>query len=148
MTNRTEIAPGTGNASRRLGRSALALLAGFVAVVVLSLVTDSALRALKIFPPLSETMSDSRFLLATLYRTLYAVLGSYVTARLAPRRSMLHAMAGGLVGLVLSIVGAVVTWNRTELGPHWYPLALVVTALPCAWLGGMIREKQVSDQKY
>jgi hypothetical protein len=46
-----------------------------------------------------------------------------------------HAMAGGFVGLVLGIVGAA-AWKRTELGPHWYPLALVVTALPCAWVVG------------
>jgi hypothetical protein len=22
-----------------------------------------------------------------------------------------------------------------EFGPHWYPVSLIVTALPCAWLG-------------
>ncbi len=84
-------------------------------------------------------MSDPLFGLATAYRVIYAVLGSYTTAALAPRRPMLHAMIGGTIGLALSIVGAVVTWNKVELGPHWYPLALVVTALPCAWLGGKIQ---------
>ena len=82
-------------------------------------------------------MSDSRFLLATLYRTVYAILGSYVTARLAPDRPMQHALLGGAIGLVLATVGAAATWNKgPEFGPHWYPLALVATALPCAWAGG------------
>jgi hypothetical protein len=85
-------------------------------------------------------MSDKLFLIATIYRTVYAILGSYITARLAPDRPMAHALIGGIIGLILGSVGAAATWSRTELGPHWYPLALVVTALPCASIGGKIRE--------
>jgi hypothetical protein len=125
----------------------VALLAGFVAVVIVTLATDTALRAVNIFPPLGQPMSNPLFLLATIYRSVYAILGSYVTARLAPNRPMGHALVGGMIGLVLSIVGAVATWNRSELGPHWYPLALVVTAIPCAWIGGKIREMQLSARK-
>jgi hypothetical protein len=121
-----------------------ALFAGFLVVVVLSLGTDMALHATGVFPPWGQPMSDALFLLATLYRTLYAIGGSYVTARLAPHRPMKHALAGGLVGLVLSTVGAVTTWDRgPAFGPHWYPLALVATALPCAWVGGRLRERQL-----
>jgi hypothetical protein len=55
-----------------------------------------------------------------------------------------HAMIGGFIGLALSLVGAVVTWNRgPEFGPHWYPIALVVLALPTAWLGGFFRVRQL-----
>jgi hypothetical protein len=46
----------------------------------------------------------------------------------------------------LSALGAVVTWNRA-LGPHWYPLALVVTALPTAWLGGKLRLMQLGSNQ-
>lgn len=124
---------------RRVLRSIGALLAGFVLVVVLSIGTDVALRATGVFPPLGQGMSDPLFLLATAYRVLCAVAGSYVTARLAPHSPMKHALAGGLVGLALSVVGAVTTWDRgSEFGPHWYPLALVATAIPCAWAGGRL----------
>lgn len=65
------------------------------------------------------------------------VAASYITARLAPDRPMQHALAGGFLGMVLAAVGAAVTWNKgPEFGPHWYPIALIVLALPCAWLGG------------
>ena len=128
--------------TRSIGRSIVALLAGFVVVVILSLGTDLALHAAGIFPSLGHTMSNPLFLLATVYRTLYAVVGSYITARLAPNRPMGHALLGGGIGLVGAVVGAVVTWNK-DLGPHWYPLALVATALPCAWLGGRIRLMQL-----
>jgi hypothetical protein len=127
---------------RRIGRSIGALLAGFVAVVVLSLGTDFALHATGVFPALGQRMSDALFILATAYRTLYGVVGSYVTAQLAPDRPMGHALVGGLIGVALSTLGAVVTWNK-DLGPHWYPLALIVTAMPTAWLGGKLRVMQL-----
>ena len=54
------------------------------------------------------------------------------------------ALVGGLVGLVVSIVGAAVTWNKgPAFGPHWYPLALIVLAMPQAWLGGKLRLMQL-----
>ncbi|HXY52836.1 MAG TPA: hypothetical protein VEI01_25545 [Terriglobales bacterium] len=79
-------------------------------------------------------------LLATLYRTLYGVAGSYMAARLAPNRPMRHALVLGVFGLVVSTAGAVATWNRQpSLGPHWYPVALIVLAIPTAWVGGNLR---------
>jgi hypothetical protein len=128
---------------RRLGSSIWAVVAGFIAVVVLSIGTDAVLHALRVFPPLGQRMSDKLFLIATIYRTVYAILGSYITARLSPDRPMAHALIGGIIGLIVGSVGAEVTWNRSELGPHWYPLALVVTALPCAWIGGKIRQLEI-----
>jgi hypothetical protein len=128
--------------ARSIGRSIGALFAGFVVVVVLSLGTDLALHAAGIFPPLGQIMSNPLLLLATVYRTVYAIVGSYITARLAPDRPMGHALLGGGIGLVLAVMGAVVTWNK-DLGPHWYPLALIVTALPCAWVGGKLRLMQM-----
>jgi hypothetical protein len=50
---------------------------------------------------------------------------------------MQHALVGGAIGLVVSVVGAVSTWDM-DLGPHWYSVLLAVTALPCAWLGGRL----------
>jgi hypothetical protein len=55
---------------------------------------------------------------------------------------MQHALAGGVVGLVLSIVGAVATWNGgPAFEPKWYPLAPIATAMPC--LVGWLREMQL-----
>jgi hypothetical protein len=116
------------------------VLAGILAGVIITIATDALMHVIGVFPPLGQTMSNQLFLLATAYRTVYGVLGSYVIARLAPDRPVQHALVGGVIGLVVSTVGAVVTWNRVpSLGPHWYPVALIVTALPCAWLGGKLR---------
>ena len=104
---------------RRIGRSILAVLAGIVVGAALSLGTDALLKAFGVFPKLGNQMSDPLFLLATAYRIVYGILGSYVIARLAPDRPMQHALIGGVLGLVVSIIGAVVTWNRgTALVSH------------------------------
>jgi hypothetical protein len=130
--------------TRSVGRSIWAIVAGFLVCVVLTLLTDLAFHAIGVFPPLGQPVSDGPLVLATLYRVVFAILGTYVTARLAPHAPMRHAMIGGVIGLVLSIAGAVVTWNKgPAYGPHWYPLALIVTALPSAWVGGRLREMQL-----
>lgn len=129
---------------RRIGRSIGAVLAGFVAVVILSLGTDVLMHAIGLFPQLGEPMADKLLLLATAYRILYGVAGSYITARLAPNRPMGHALVGGLIGLILSSAGAVATWNQeAALRHHWYPLALIATAMPTAWAGGKLRVRQL-----
>jgi hypothetical protein len=120
-------------------RSIGALFAGFVAVVILSIGTDMVLHATGVFVPPGRTMSDALFLLATAYRTVYGIAGSYLTARLAPRRPMLHALVGGGIGTAIATLGAILTWNQPEFGPHWYPLALVALGMPTAWAGGKLR---------
>ena len=132
--------------TRNIPRSIGAILAGFVFVFILSLGTDQLLHMTGVFPPWGASMVgyDAALLLATAYRIIFGIAGSYVTARLAPGRPMQHALLGGLIGLALSIIGAAVTWNGgPAFGPHWYPLALVVTVLPTAWAGGKLRLMQL-----
>ena len=132
---------------RQLARSFLAILTGIIFGIVLSIGTDILMHALGILPPLGQPASNSSLLLATIYRTVYGVISSYITARLAPNRPMMHALVLGLLGFVVSIAGAVVTWNKgPAFGPHWYPVTLVVLAIPTAWLGGKLREQQLARQ--
>jgi hypothetical protein len=131
---------------RQLGRSILAIVAGFVTVVVLSIATDILLHKLGIYPPLGQRISDGLAAWATSYRTIYAIFGSYITARLAPDHPMAHALVGAAIGMVIGTLGAVATWNK-DLGPHWYAIALVVEGIPCAWIGARIWLAQNSGQK-
>ena len=128
------------NRPRRTLRSVGAIIAGFLVIVIISIATDLVMHATGAFPPAGQPMSNALWLLATAYRFVYGVAGCYIAARLAPDRPMQHALALGFVGLLLSIVGAMWTWNLGPgFGPHWYPLALVAIAIPCAWLGGKLR---------
>ena len=110
--------------SRRVLRRIGAVLAGLLAVVILDVGIDVVLHA-------------------TAYRMVDGITGGYIVARLAPDRPVLHALALGIIGLVLSTAGVVGTWNQgPEFGPKWYPLALVVVALPCALMSGILRVRQ------
>jgi hypothetical protein len=131
----------------RISQSIGAVFAGIVAGVILSLGTDIMLHSIGVFPPWGQPMSDALFLLATAYRTVYSIAACYIAARLAPNRPMQHALAGGFVGLIVSTAGTAVTWNKgPAFGPHWYPLALIVLAMPCAWAGGKLRETQLQER--
>jgi hypothetical protein len=129
-----------------IGRSVLAILAGIIIGIALTLGTDEVLHLTGVFPPWGQSMVgyDMALLIATIYRTVYGILASYIVARLAPARPMGHALIGGAIGLAVSILGAAGSWNKgPAFGPHWYPLALAVLALPTAWVGGKLRVLQV-----
>lgn len=131
--------------SRRLLRSIGAVVAGLLVTVVLSLGTDSLLHATGIYPPWFQPMSTPLWVLATGYRIVYGVAGGYIAARLAPDRPLRHAMILGVVGLILSIVGAAATWNKgAAYGPHWYPLALIAIALPTCWAGAKLAQRRAN----
>lgn len=64
----------------------------------------------------------------------HGIAGSYIAARFAPRRPMPHALILGVLSIVVSTIGAVLMWNKgPAFGPRWYPVALIVMAIPCAW---------------
>ena len=118
-------------------RSAWAVLAGILTVIVLSTVTDQILHVLKVYPPWGASMFQPGLnLLALSYRIVFTILGAYLTARLAPRAPMRHVWIYGAIGVVLGTLGAAATIPK-HWGPNWYPILIVVTALPCAWAGGM-----------
>jgi hypothetical protein len=127
-------------------RRTAAVLAGFFSLAVLSLWTDEVLHILKVYPPWGPMRAPALNALALSYRLVYGVVGGYVTARFAPYAPMRHAVILGLVGIVLSAVGAIVT-IPLHLGPAWYPIALVLTALPTAALGGVLYCKKSRDRR-
>jgi hypothetical protein len=131
---------------RRIARSIAAILIGMAAGITVTLGTDFALHAMKVFPPWGQRSPDGLLALATGYRTVYCVAAAYLTGWLAPYRPLRHAMVGGVVGFLVNIAGTVATWNGgPAYEPHWYPIALIVLALPSAWLGGFVRERQLTD---
>lgn len=121
--------------NQKVFKSIGAVLAGFLTIGILSTAADAILHETGVYPPFGVIMSDPLFALATAYRILFGILSGYVTAKLAPDRPMQHALALGTLGIIISLIGAIVMWNA---GPAWYSLAIIAIALPCSWAGAKI----------
>ena len=118
-----------------------AILAGMIFIVVSHTATDLVLEKLGIFPPPDQGLHITWMVVtATIYRSIFTVVGGYITAALAPNLRMRYVMILGLIGVAASTFGAIVTIPM-GLGPAWYPIALAALALPCAWLGGKLKAK-------
>ena len=118
-------------------KSFWAVAAGVLVIVVVTTMVDLVLHLAKVFPPMDQPLDDRLSLLATSYRIVISIGGAWLAARLAPNQPMKHAMILGYVGTALGLLGVVTTWNM-GLGPHWYPIALAVLAIPQCWAGGKI----------
>ena len=126
-------------------KSIWAVVAGVLFIIVVTTLVDIALHAAGVFPPWNQPIDDKLALLATSYRVVISIAGAWLTAKLAPHKTMKHAMILGLVGVALGLVGLVATWNA-DLGPRWYPIALVLLAIPQCWAGGKIYELQAAKR--
>src|SRR5258708_26890994 len=89
-----------------------AVLAGMLAGIILTIVTDILLHAIGVFAPWGQPNGDGPLLLGTAYRTVYGIAGSYIIAWLAPNQPNAHALAARVLGLSVIILGAPLTRNR------------------------------------
>ena len=122
-------------------KSIWAVIAGVLFIIIASTLVDVVLHVVGVYPPMDQPLTDALALLATAYRVVISIGGAWLTAWLAPSRPMKHALALGVVGTVLGLIGVVATWNL-GLGPRWYSIALAVLAIPQCWAGGKIHEWQ------
>lgn len=123
-------------------RSILAVVAGLVTIFATHIGTDEIMHRTGVFPPEGQPMqADELYVIAFAYRSVFSVLGCYITARLAPRAPMVHALVLGAIGAVLSTIAVIATWNM-NLGPHWYPISLAATSLPWAYVGGLLARRK------
>jgi hypothetical protein len=118
-------------------KSFLAVLAGLVFVVAVTTIIDIIMYFTGVF--VTDEMTTTLWLVAIGYRVVISIIGCWIAAKLAPAKPMKHALILGGIGTLIAAIGAAATWNAgPAFGPHWYPLSLVATALPCAWLGGLL----------
>ena len=122
-------------------KSIWAVAAGVLFIIVVTTIIDLVLHVIHVFPPMNQPINDALAVLATSYRIVISIAGAWITARLAPRNPMKHALILGIVGTVLGLVGVVATWNL-GLGPRWYAILLAVLAIPQCWVGGKLYEMQ------
>lgn len=126
-------------------RSIWAVVAGFLFIMVLSIGTVTITRAMspRLFDANGGTTIVAVLCVWTICVGVFAVVGCYLAARLAPSHPMRHALILGALGLILHLVTLVAmpsVWNMT---PNWYNIVNLVLVMPYAWLGGRLRENEI-----
>jgi hypothetical protein len=129
---------------RHAVRSIGAVAVGFLFIAVLSFGSDILLRVT--FPDdidvPGEIISLRVLSLSLTTAAVYATVGCYLAARLAPSRPMWHALLLGVLVLVFTVINADLLWM---LAASWYRLASLVIVMPCAWIGGWLAERSRID---
>jgi hypothetical protein len=116
-------------------RSALAVLAGILALTVSSFAIEAVVNPL-MTQVMIQKVPARIFTLA--YTLLCVAAGGYVTAWLAHRAEVRHAVIMGAIEAVFT-VGAMLALPGHA--PLWSWIAGIALIIPAAWLGGMLRAK-------
>ncbi len=61
---------------------------------------------------------------------------------LAPGRPVMHALALGGIVFLFGLGGLVASWHKAAT---WFNVAFLVMALASAWLGGIMRARQLES---
>jgi hypothetical protein len=131
-----------GGSCRMSRKSVWPILAGLLLLAALSVVADMILRGFfpKAFGPSEAALGALASAVTILYAGAFGVLSSYLTARLAPGRPVVHALILGGIAFLFAIAGLVGSWHRA---PAWFNVGFLATVLASAWLGGVIRARQL-----
>ena len=122
-------------------KSIVAIVVGFLLVTVLSGTADVVL--MKAMP---QAVHGGHFddpvacAIILIYGLVFATIGAYVTARLAPHHPLRHALILGGIAFVLTLVVTLKLWG---VAPPWYNLGSLIVPLLAAYLGGSLRETQL-----
>jgi peptidoglycan/LPS O-acetylase OafA/YrhL len=127
-------------------RSVLALVLGYAVMLALQLGGDTALTALapEIMPLPGEPPDPAYFAYRLGTGFFFIALGGYVTALLAGRAEMKHALGLAALSITASIL-EVQYYPTTQ--PLWYSVALMFLSIPSALAGGYYRVRQLEEHK-
>jgi hypothetical protein len=131
-----------------MGRSILAIVVGFVLTGALNVGANALFAAVapELAPrPGTPTTNTGVLLVVSAYVAFFGILGCYVTARLAPSRPMLHALIMGGLALAMILATTISAWNDA---PVWFNVYNLLAVMPYAWIGGRIRETELTRGAY
>jgi hypothetical protein len=119
-----------------IGRTFLAVIAGYATNAVLVVVTEQLL---------SRFLDPTYYLVADVVtQCLSTIVGGYLCCLIA-QRSRGIAMAGLIgLGLLVGTVSLVTSWKAE---PHWYGVTLLSVYAPCVWIGFM-SERRMNNQDH
>ncbi len=129
------------NIFKSVFKSVGAVLAGYLVSALLTGVTISVLGV--VFPESYKPENTGWVIFNVFYGCAFAVIGGYMSARLAPSRPFNHALVLGiLMALFAVLTGYMVSVTPPSpeytTQPGWYYPVLAVTVLPSILLGAWI----------
>ena len=125
-------------------KSVLAVVAGFVFTVVVTLALDVLMNRIGMFSRHAVNVTTGAWLIAVAYRFVVGTAGAWITAKFAPHRPLLHALIGGAIGTAIGLVGLVMAMIKgPEMGPLWYAFAVLIMILPASYIGGSLVKDDV-----
>ena len=118
-----------------------AVIAGYLISAILTALTIAVLGAL--FPESYQPENIRWVVFNVIYGCVFAVVGGYIVARLAPSRPFIHAtVLGVLMAIFALLTGYAVSVTPPSPDyanqPGWYYPVLAVTVLPSILLGAWI----------
>lgn len=127
-------------------RSLLALVLGYAVMLALQLGGDTALTAIApdMMPQPGEPPDAAYFAYRLGTGFFFIALGGYITALLAGRAPMKHALGLAALSVAASIL-EVQYYPTTQ--PLWYSVALMFLSIPSALAGGYYRVRQLEENK-
>src|SRR5690554_791105 len=112
----------------------------FVAIALLSVVTDFLLESIGVLPDPEKGLFETwAILLVLFYRAIFTIFGGFIIARFAPRKPMLHAVILGVIGTAITLL-AVSNPEVAQKSELWFGYTLAAITIPCLWLGVNIQE--------
>jgi len=122
-----------------------AILAGYLVSAILTGITISVLGIL--FPASYKPENVGWVIFNVIYGCVFAVVGGYILARLAPSKPMTHAwVLGILMALFAVLTGYMVASAPASPEyanqPSWYYPVLTITVLPSILLGAWLYTKR------
>lgn len=123
-----------------LPKSVGSIVVGMMVIIILSVAMDYILEYIGVYSSFADQLKYGfhvwwMVLIAVVYRSAFAIVGSYITASLAPHHPMRHALMLGYIGVIANILGGIMMMNHS---PLWYPIFLTILSVPCAYLGGRL----------
>ena len=131
-------------------RSVLAVLAGLVALTIVSFGIEAAADPLmmRMFPkalPDAAALAGSlpARLFMTAYTTFAIAVGGYVTAWIARRSKITHAVVMGAIEVAFTLyVMAAMPFVEAHPMPRWLGVVGSLLVVPAAWVGAVVRERK------
>ncbi len=136
-------------------QSIIAVAVGYgsatLASVLCSMFATSMVMSQPSTTPLPSELPTSLLVIRALCTIVFAVVGGWLTARLAPKAAMLHSVVTAAVFMMISLVTALFSAASASAEwvaqPSWYPFLTTLCGTAAMLFGGFLGDKTLPAQQ-